>query len=152
MGSCSMNKFSRSVVAAVTLTLITAANSEATVVRVGATAQAILASSRGNAVAYDPLNHVYLVVSANGVVWGRFVDRNGNPVGTQFPIQGNTGLYGAYPRATFSPDANNGAGGFLVNWEEADTSAAWILHGRMVAFGQNGAFGADNVLSTDSGW
>ena len=147
-----MNKFFRSAVAAIVLALAAAATSEATVIRVGPTVPMIVASSRGNATAYDPINHVYLVVSANGVVWGRFVDRNGNIVGAPFAIQGNPALYGAYPRATFSPDANNGTGGFLVNWDEADTSTGWILHGRMVAFGQSGAYGADSVLSPDFGF
>jgi hypothetical protein len=147
-----MNKFSRSAVAAIVLALTAAATSEATVIRVGSTVPIILASSRGNATAYDPVNHVYLVVSANGVVWGRFVDRNGNIVGAAFAIQGNPAIYGAYPRATFSPNANNGAGGFLINWFQADTSTAWILHGRMVAFGQNGAYGPDSVLTPDGGF
>lgn len=147
-----MNKLYRSAVAAIVLALTVAATSEATAIRVGATVPIIVASSRGNATAYDPINHVYLVVSANGVVWGRFVDRNGNIVGAPFAIQGNPAIYGAYPRATYSPDANNGTGGFLVNWDEADSSTTWILHGRMVAFGQNGAYGADSVLSPDFGF
>ena len=50
-----MSKVSRFVVAAVTLALLPAASSEATVARVGSTIAAIVATSRGNAVAYDPI-------------------------------------------------------------------------------------------------
>ncbi len=147
-----MKKLSRVVLAALTLALMTAATSEATVVRVGATTAAIVAATRGNAVAYDSINHVYLVVSSAGALFGRWVDRNGNPIGAPFTIQANPALFAAFPRATFSPDANGGAGGFLVNWVESDSATAAILHGRMVAFGQGGPYGADNVLSPDGAW
>src|SRR5262249_3133502 len=132
--------------------LLAAGAADAAAVRSGPTIGAIVAASRGNSVAYDSINHVYLVVSAQGIVSGRFVDRNGSPIGAQFVIQGNTGFFGMYPHAAFSPDANGGAGGFLVTWSESDTKAAAYLHGRMVAFGANGAYGGDNILSTDGTW
>jgi len=145
-----MHTFCRSAVTATLLMLATAANSAATI-RVGATSVVIAAPSRGNAVAYDPINHVYLVVSSNGVVYGRFVDRSGNPAGGPFPIQGNTGLFGMYPRATFARDANGGAGGFLVDWIESDGPSP-VLHARMVAFGVGGPYGADNAVANDGTW
>jgi hypothetical protein len=146
-----MNTLCRGAAAAVLLTLVTAGSSEATVVRVGATIPAIVAASRGNAVAYDPINHVYLVVSANGAVYGRFVDRSGNVVGAPFFMQANPALFGMFPRATFSPDANGGTGGFLVDWVESD-AAGPTLHARMVSLGTGGAYGADNVIAVDNTW
>jgi len=134
------------------LTLVAATPAAASgAARSGATIPAIVATSRGNSVAYDTINKVYLVVSAQGGVNGRFVDRNGNLIGAQFPIQGAPGPFGMYPHATFSPDANGGAGGFLVVWSSADTQSAAFVHGRMVAY-PNGPYGADNILSMDGSW
>lgn len=145
-----MRKLSRLAAVALTLAIGTTSTAEATVARAGATLAAIVAASRGNAAAYDPINHVYLVVSAQGTVFGRFVDRNGNSLGSPFAISGPN--FAAYPRATFSPDANGGAGGFLITWSSSDSATLAPLHGRMVAFGQNGAYGAESVLSTDGSW
>ena len=136
-----------------TLILMAASGlSEAAAVRSGTTIAAILAVTRGSAVAYDSINHVYLVVSAQGVVQGRFVSATGTPIGAQFPIQTNAALFGAFPRVGFSPDANGGAGGFLVTWSQSDLPNNASMHGRMVAFGQNGAYGADRQLSVDGNW
>lgn len=147
-----MRKIARRVGALTVLLLAATSLSEAAAVRSGATVPAILALTRGSAVAYDPINHVYLVVSAQGLVQGRFVSPNGTPLGAQFPIQTHPGNFGAYPRVGFSPDANGGAGGFLVTWAEADILNNASLHGRMVAFGQSGAYGVDTQLSVDGTW
>jgi hypothetical protein len=137
---------------ALTLSLLAAAvASEAAAVRAGSTLAAIEAISRGSAVAYDSINNVYLVVSAQGTVRGRFVDASGTPIGAAFQIQAGLN-FGAFPRVAFSPDANGGAGGFLVTWSESDLPSNASLHGRMVAFGQNGAYGLDRQLSVDGNW
>jgi hypothetical protein len=137
---------------AAALVCAAATTSQASITRVGATTLAIAATTRGSSAAYDSINHVYLVVSAQGIVWGRFIDKNGVPLGTQFVIQANPALFSFFPRVTFSPDANGGAGGFLVTWSEEDIKGVAFLHGRMVAFGANGPYGTDNVLSTDGLW
>jgi len=134
------------------LALASAPTSEAAAIPSGTTMIAIAANTRGNHVAYDSVNHVYLVVSSNGVVNGRFVDRSGNPIGGQFVIQANPGLFSHFPNVAFSRDANNGSGGFLVTWNESDSSAQVFLHGRMVGFPQGGPYSADNVLTGDPGW
>jgi hypothetical protein len=137
---------------ALTLSLLAAgAASEAAAIRVGPTVAAIVAASRGSAVAYDSINRVYLVVSAQGLVQGRFVDANGTPIGAAFPIQVGAS-FGAFPRAMFSPDANGGAGGFLVTWSQSDLPNNASMHGRMVALSQNGAYGPDRQLSVDGNW
>jgi len=134
------------------LALASAATSEAAAIPTGATMIAIAANTRGNHVAYDSVNHVYLVVSSNGVINGRFVDRSGTPIGAQFVIQANPGLFAHFPNVAFSRDANNGSGGFLVTWNESDSSAQVFLHGRMVGFPQGGPYSGDNVLTGDPGW
>ena len=137
-----------------TLFFLTAsgAAAQAAALRSGTTTAAILAVTRGTAVAYDPINRVYLVVGAQGLVQGRFVNASGTPIGGQFPIQTPGSPFGAFPRVAFSPDANGGAGGFLVTWSESDIPNNASMHGRMVAFSQNGAYGPDTQLSVDGNW
>jgi len=142
----------RTVVFSFLILLAAGAASEAAAIRSGTTFAAIIAATRGTAVAYDSINHVYLVVGAHGLVQGRFVAANGTPIGAQFPIQAAGTPFAAFPRVAFSPDANGGAGGFLVTWSESDIPNNASMHGRMVAFGQNGAYGADTQLSTDGNW
>jgi hypothetical protein len=74
---------------------------------------------RGSDVAYDPLNHVYLVVGAHGLVWGACADEGGNKV-SSFTIN-TTGAFGQFPSVAYSPSVPNGAGGvgaFVVTWHE----------------------------------
>src|SRR5574339_530269 len=133
-----MAKHARTLLAVTLLSLFAAAPAHAAAARYGATIQAIVGLARGNVVAYDSVNHVYLVVSSHGVVYGRFVDASGNPHGAQFTIQANPANFGMFPRAAFSPDA----GAFLVTWTEGTPS----VHGRMVSYGANGPAGADTQL------
>ena len=138
-----MAKYVR-IFAATLLSLFAAGPAHAAAARYGATIQAIVATVRGNVVAYDSVNHVYLVVSSHGVVYGRFVDASGNLLGAPFAIQGNPANFGHFPRAAFSPDA----GAFLVTWHEGTPS----VHARMVSYTQNGPIGADTQLTTDISW
>lgn len=118
----------------------------------GATLMAWAAGSRGNAIAYDSLNHVYLVVSTYGVLRGRFVSSTGTPMGSPFVIQ-SSGNFTHFPGVAFSADADGGAGGFLVSWHESDLPLGnTSIHARMVSFGKNGPYGADNQVSTDGSW
>ncbi len=86
--------------------------------RVGPSVSAIDGVVKGSAVAYDPRNAVYLVVSAYGPVNGRFVSADGALIGGQFPIQ--VGSVAQYPRVAYSPDVDGGNGGFLVTWQQSD--------------------------------
>jgi hypothetical protein len=87
--------------------------------------------------AYDSKSNVYLTVSANPNLRGRFVDGNGIPMGAPFDID-QRGATQQVPRVAFSPDAGaNGA--FLVTWldyQQTDRSQIW---GRLVAFNTGGA-------------
>jgi hypothetical protein len=130
------------------LTLSGTAITEAAAVRSGATAVAIATGTRGSAVAYDSVNHVYLVVSTFGMLHGRFVDTNGVPLGTPFVIQSSP-HFTHFPTVTFSPDADGGAGGFLVVWHESDFPTLTSIHTRVVSFARSGPAGADTVLSVE---
>ena len=142
-----MSKYARISIAAALFTLTIAATAQAAAVRSGATTAALAGLVRGSVVGYDSTNRVYLVVSAHGVLYGRFLDGAGNPLGAQFTIQANPAAHASFPRVAFSPDADGGAGGFLVTWHEGAPSA----HGRMVSYGR-GPYGADTQLTADISW
>jgi hypothetical protein len=144
-----MNKVLRCLSFLTSLTLLgTATTTEAAVVRAGATTQAIFANTRGTAVAYDSVNHVYLVVSTMGIVRGRFVDGNGTPIGDPFQIQ-TSANFTLFPTVAFSPDADGGAGGFLVVWHESVLPTLATVNARIVSFGKRGPAGAESVLSAE---
>ena len=143
-----MKNHVRTLAAIMLLALGVTTAAEATVVRAGATVVAIAAVTRGTAVAYDSINKIYLVVGSHGVLRGRFVQADGTPVGAAFQIQANPANFAHFPRVAFSPDANGGAGGFLVTWHEGAPS----VHGRMVSVGQGGPYGADTQLTNDVTW
>lgn len=140
-----MNKAFRSLTLATTLTLFVAAVGEAAAVRAGATTIAIASATRGSAVAYDSINHVYLVVSTFGMLRGRFVDTNGVPLGGAFVIQ-SSGNFTHFPGLTFSPDADGGNGGFLVVWHESDQVNAASIHARIVSYRVGGPSSGDTIL------
>ena len=100
--------------------------------RLGETFSVWSDTSRGSAVAYDPRNNVYLVVSAHGRVNGRFVTADGAVLGLPFVFQ-SVVYFGQFPQVAYSPDANGGNGGFLVTWHESDGPAP-SLHARMVSY------------------
>src|SRR5262245_11314593 len=132
------------------LTLVTAAPAWAQITRLGPTFNIFTAPARGNAVAYDTRNDVYLAVSAAGTIRGRFVTADGSPLGNAFVIQGSIN-FTHFPRVTYSPDADNGSGGFLVTWHESEGSIA-VVHCRIVSF-KNGLVGPDTrVAGSSSFW
>jgi len=129
-----------------------ATTADATVTRFGATTVALLAGTRGSAVAYDSVNQVYLAVSTFGLLQGRFIDKNGTPLGLPFVIQGNPAFFTHFPSVTFAPDADGGLGAFLVVWHSTDLPNAASLHTRLVSFSKGGAIGADNQVSVEGSY
>lgn len=123
----------------------------AQVSRVNPTFGVWTASTRGSAIAYDPRNDVYLAVSANGLVRGRFITADGavSAARPEFVIQ-SSGNFTAFPRVAYSPDVDGGAGGFLVTWHEADASIASV-HARTVSY-TNGLGAVDNKLTGAESW
>ena len=132
-----MNKAFRCLALLIAVTLYGGAAAEAAAVRVGATGVAIAALTRGSVVSYDSVNRVYLAVSTYGMLRGQFIDGNGGLLGTPFVIQ-TSGNYTHFPTVAFSPDADGGAGGFLVVWHESDLPNLTSIHSRLVSFGKNG--------------
>jgi hypothetical protein len=133
------------------LLMVGVGSAHAAAARKGQTSRAIEDRTRGNAVAYDSINKVYLVVGSHGVLRGRFVAADGGVIGAPFTIQANPNPvtnFAHFPRVAFSPDADNGTGGFLVTWHEGGPNT----HARMVSFGKNGAYGNDTQLTTDTTW
>ena len=141
-----MNRILRGLAVCSLITLIGTASADAAAVRSGATISAIAALTRGSAVAYDSVNHVYLVVSTFGTLRGRFVDRNGTPLGAPFLIQSSAN-YTHFPTVAFSPDADGGGGGFLVVWHES--LAVAVVKSRMVSYPRGGPIGVESVLSAE---
>ncbi len=85
--------------------------------RVGVSVEAIVGSIgafRGVDGAYDPRNNAYLMVGGNNAIYGVCVGANGVPTAAPFTIKGFEAPHGAFPRARYSPDIDNGNGGFLV--------------------------------------
>lgn len=133
------------------LSLCAATPSQADLRRAGETFGVIAAPARGSAVAYDSRNQVYLLVSSQGVVRGRFVTADGTPVGEAFVIQAS-GNYTHFPRVAYSPDAHGGAGGFLVTWHESDQpGGSTSIHGRIAAY-PGALVTADVILGNDRSW
>ncbi len=92
------------------------------------------ATTRGTDSAYDPVNRVYLNVSAYGSVYGVFSNTNGDPVSSLL-INSTTG-FAHYPRVVYSPHVRNGAGGFggfLVSWHE-NLGSSNFVNFRIVAY------------------
>ena len=109
----------------------------------------------GPDVAYDPVNHVYLVLMPRenatdlfGSLVGVFVDHLGIPVNPPFLIASDGRA--AFTRAVYSPTVPNGAGGFggfLVTWAEpwGHSTVEPRSYSRTVAF-PNRLVGAQNML------
>jgi len=144
----------RRLIAVLSVAAVGAATAHAAAIPSGATVAVYAALVRGNAVAFDSVDNVYLVVGSQGAgnLRGRFVDNNGVPLGTPFLIQAS-GNYTHFPRVAFSPDADGGNGGFLVTWHESDmVGGNTSIHGRIVSFAKNGPAGNDVQLAADGSW
>jgi hypothetical protein len=88
-------------------------------------------------IAFDATSNVYLSVSANPNLRGRFLNASGTPMGSAFDID-QRGATQQVPRVAWSPNAGSN-GAFLVTWLDyqfTDRSQIW---GRLVAPGTNGA-------------
>ena len=101
------------------------------------------AAARGSAVAFDTKNRVYFTVSAHGWLYGRFTSEDGAPLGDAFII--NSGGFAQFPHVAYSPDANNGNGGFLVTWHNAGVWGVMVGYGSGLLSPEVFLSGADTV-------
>jgi hypothetical protein len=119
--------------------------------RIGANPLLIAVATRGSDSAYDPVNNVYLNVSAYGSVFGVFSNTSGDPV-SSFQINSTNG-FAHYPRVAYSPHVSNGAGGFggfLVTWHESSGSSNFV-NIRVVAYPDR-LIGAQRVIPSPATW
>jgi hypothetical protein len=91
---------------------------------------------------------MYLVVSAHGALNGRFISADGALLG-QLALQSAAAGFCQYPGVAYSPDAFDGAGGFLVTWHQSVAVGA-VVHARMVS--TTGVLGPESQISADGSW
>jgi hypothetical protein len=135
--------------AALLAVLALASSASAQVSRVGDTFTSIAAPTRGTAIAYDSRNNVYLVASTYGTLRGVFLNADGVAVSTPFVIQAS-GLYTHFPDIVYAPEADAGAGAFMVTWHESDAPITSV-HARLVSY-TRGIIGPDVVLAPNESW
>jgi hypothetical protein len=116
--------------------------------RIGPSMAAMAGVTRGSSVAYDYLDNLYLVVSAHGTLNGRFISADGALLG-QVTIQPAAAGFSQYPGVAYSPDAFDGAGGFLVAWHQSVGGGA-VVRARMVS--TTGVLGLEKQISADGSW
>lgn len=114
--------------------------------------QTFAASVRGNGIAFDSKNRVYLTVGTYGTLRGQFVTEDGSPVGSAFAIAAG-GAYTHFPSVAYSPDADGGAGAFLVVWHASDLAGDQTsVHARMISYTRGGPYSADIQIGADQSW
>jgi hypothetical protein len=115
--------------------VFTPSTASAQISNMGVSIEVIQAFMRGVDGGYDPKNNSYLMVGGASNIYGVCVAADGKPKAAPFLIYQNVGAgYGAYPRARYSPDIDNGNGGFLVVWVvEANNSGWGPVHSRVVS-------------------
>src|SRR5439155_566731 len=129
--------------------LVSASTSaQAQAFRIGPSMTAISGVVRGSSVAYDYIDNMYLVVSAHGNLNGRFISADGTLLG-QVTIQPAAVGFSQYPGVAYSPDAFDGAGGFLVSWHQS-VGAGAVVHVRMVS--TTGVLAPESQISADGSW
>jgi FG-GAP-like repeat len=103
---------------------------------------------RGTDIGYDPTNHVYLMVGGFGAIYGLFVSSTGTAAGSAFRIGSSNSSFpfGHFPRCRYSPDVNNGQGGFLVTWHESDDGKVNVVHAVVIAY-PTGVISANQIVS-----
>jgi VCBS repeat protein len=127
---------------------VTSISAHAQAFRIGPSMTAMSGIVRGSSVAYDYIDNMYLVVSAHGNLNGRFISGDGTLLGL-VTIQPAAVGFSQYPGVAYSPDAFDGAGGFLVAWHQSQAVGA-VVHARMVS--TTGVVGPETQISTEGSW
>jgi hypothetical protein len=79
---------------------------------------------QGTDAAFDPVHDVYLIVGGYTSVHAIFVNTSGVPVSGLIMISTEAGFH---PRVKYSPDVNNGQGGFLVAYHAGSPTAVYAV-------------------------
>jgi hypothetical protein len=93
---------------------------------------------RGTDTSYDPTRDMYLIVVGNGPIYAIFVNPSGVPLSGPIAVMDGSAGFGHFPRAEYSPDVANGAGGFLVTWHH-NVGNVNCVFGRVVSVAVPGA-------------
>src|SRR5258708_4458184 len=100
--------------------------------------------------AYDPVHDRYLVVHGRGFVDGLLTAADGKVI-AQVSINASRNAWAGEDaqtvRVAFSPDVNNGAGGYLVTWHETITPVLTQVRARLVS-ADGTPLGTDFIVST----
>jgi len=90
-----------------------------------------LNGGRGDDIAFDPSQRVFLAVDA--ALTARFMNESGGGLSSSFTVAG-PGTY-QFPNVCYSANVNGGAGGFVVTWIETTSGGSPIaVHARIVAY------------------
>ena len=101
-------------------------------------------------VAYDSAHDQFLVVHGHGYIEGLLTNGSGGVLKSLvINADAVAGIYAQNPRVAYSPDVNNGAGGYLVTWHSSVSNDFAQVHARLVS-ADGTPLGADLVLSTDA--
>jgi hypothetical protein len=102
--------------------------------------------------AYDPVHDRYLVVHGRGFTEGLLTAADGHLI-AQVSINASRnawpGEYAQTARVAFSPDVNNGAGGYLVTWHDTITPVLTQVRARFVSADAT-PLGPDFIVSTEA--
>ncbi len=130
----------------VALTVVSPALVSAQPARSGATFNlgGTTSSVVGPMVAHDPLNNRWLQIAGNGFIEEHLLDASGGILRT---FRVSTGTSGAEsPALAFSPDLDNGNGGYLVIWKVFQVTDR-LIRGRLIA-ADGTPLGDEFVVST----
>jgi alpha-D-ribose 1-methylphosphonate 5-triphosphate synthase subunit PhnG len=105
---------------------------------------------RGVDAAFDPSSNTYMVVGAQDEVFAVCTDAAGaatSPVYFLKPKNGSPSNkpFGSFPRVRYSQDLNNGAGAFMVIWQQEEVSPTIQIHSRIVSCGA-GPLGTEHTV------
>ncbi len=102
--------------------------------------------------AYDPVHDRYFVVHGHGFIEGLLTGADGQVIGRVTVNASRNAWPGEYaqtPRVVFSPDVNNGAGGYLVTWHESITGVLAQARARLLSADAT-PLGPDFIVSTEA--
>ncbi len=133
------------VAAACVLPLVAAAPASAQISPLGSAVDLVAFFVRGTDTVADPTTGGYVVVGGAGPILAVCVNAQGVRTAGPFTIKAPVGTYAAFPRVRYSPDVNNGSGGFLVVWPE-EQGKTYDLHARIINC-IGGPVGTEQIIS-----
>jgi hypothetical protein len=105
---------------------------------------------RGVDAAFDPSSNTYMVVGAQDEVFAVCTNAAGAATSPVYTIKPRNGVpsntpFGSFPRVRYSQDLNNGAGAFMVIWQQEEVTPTIQIHSRIVSCGA-GLLGTEHTI------